>query len=135
MEIEDTPAGQISISFPLGLALLVALLLFISCFFCCCLHWDKLQSMFPSSAVVIINPQPHQIQAAAGLTTTASHHKPGFPVLKRMQMQKHGGSLPVLMPGDEIPKFIALECPCQPPKDQMITVHVDHKTAPSGFCT
>jgi hypothetical protein len=72
MEIEDTPY----IGFPLGLALLVFLLFFICCFFCCCLYWDKLQFLFPSYVVNVINPQP-RIQAEFA----TSHHKPGFPVL------------------------------------------------------
>ena len=29
-------------------------------------------------------------------------------------------SLPVLMPGDKVPKFIALPCPCEPRRDEKI---------------
>lgn len=72
MEIHEDTAGQISIGFPLGLALLVALFFSISCFLCCCLHWDKLQSLFPSSRNTQAHIQPQ---------FTSSHHKPGFPVL------------------------------------------------------
>lgn len=28
------------------------------------------------------------------------------------------GSLPVIMPGDKIAKFIALPCPCEPPRPE-----------------
>jgi len=74
MEIEDT-SSRVSIAFPLGLALLVALLLFFCCFFCCCLHWEKLQPLFPF-CMVIVDTQP-QTQA----DFTPPPHKPGFPVL------------------------------------------------------
>ncbi|KAK7410429.1 hypothetical protein VNO78_01208 [Psophocarpus tetragonolobus] len=124
MEIEDTSNG-ISIGFPLGLALLVALLLFICCFFCCCLHWERLQP-FCFCGVIHTQPltQPH--------LTPSPPHKPGFPVL--MMKNNRTESLPVLMPGDEIPKFIALPCPSQPPTNERITIHV-HKAAPNNFCS
>ncbi|KAK7351541.1 hypothetical protein VNO77_11081 [Canavalia gladiata] len=126
MEIEETSSG-VSIGFPLGLALLVALLFFICCFFCCCLHWERLQPFFPFSGLPINIPHP-QIQTHL----TPPHHKPGFPVL--MVKHNQGESLPVLMPGDEVPKFIALACPCQPPTNESITVHV-HKAASNDFCS
>lgn len=44
---------------------------------------------------------------------------------KQMVKQEYAKSLPVLMPGDDIPKFIAMACPCQPPTDERITIHVD----------
>ncbi|KAK2446339.1 hypothetical protein P8452_23823 [Trifolium repens] len=118
MEIEDKPY----IGFPLGLALLVSLLFFISCFFCCCLHWDKLQCLFPSFMVNVINPQSHIQQQPQ---YASSHHKPGFPVL--MMKENHVQSFPVVMPGDKVPKFIALACPCDPPKDENITIHVQNE--------
>nr|XP_004501061.1 uncharacterized protein At5g65660-like [Cicer arietinum] len=117
MEIEEHTQGQIFIGFPLGLALLVTLLFFICSFFCCCLHWNKLQSLLQSFGIIVINPQNH-IQA----NFASSNHKPGFPVL--MMKQNHCQSLPVLMPGDTVPKFIALACPCKSPKDEKITIHV-----------
>lgn len=43
--------------------------------------------------------------------------------------QNFAQSLPVMMPGDEVPKFIAIACPCQPPRDERITIHID-KTEP-----
>nr|KYP46252.1 Uncharacterized protein At5g65660 family [Cajanus cajan] len=124
MEIEDTSSG-VSIGFPLGLALLVVLLLFMCCFFCCCLHWEKLQPMFPFSGVI----NTHDPHTPPHLTPP--HHKPGFPVL--MLKHKGGESLPVLMPGDEVPRFIALACPCQPPTNERITIHVQ-KASSNGYC-
>ena len=39
--------------------------------------------------------------------------------------QSKGESLPVLMPGDEVPKFIAMPCPCQPSRLETIVVTVE----------
>ncbi|CAI8599920.1 unnamed protein product [Vicia faba] len=116
MVIEDTPY----IGFPLGLALLVSLLFFFCCFFCCCLYWDKLQFLFPSSVLNVINPQPR-----IEINFASSHHKPGFPIL--MMKQNHGRSFPVLMPGDKVPKFIAMASACKPPKDEKITIYVQNE--------
>lgn len=45
-----------------------------------------------------------------------------------IQVEKHtdeeARSVTVLMPGDEIPKFIAMACPCQPPIQERISVVV-----------
>lgn len=43
MEIEDS--DRPSIGFPLGLALLLILLLFMCGFFTCCIHWNKLRAL------------------------------------------------------------------------------------------
>ncbi|KAK7311727.1 hypothetical protein RJT34_10039 [Clitoria ternatea] len=123
MEIEES---SISIGFPLGLALLVLLLLFVSCFFLCFLHWEKLQPLFPCCRVI----PPHHPEIQPHLTHPLPH-KPGFPVL--MMKHNRGESLPVLMPGDEVPRFIALACPCQPPTNETITVLVQ-KPPPNVVC-
>ncbi|XP_058758270.1 uncharacterized protein At5g65660-like [Vicia villosa] len=116
MELQDTAATKITIGLPLGLALLFACLLFICVFFYCLLHWNKLKLLFPSSP--IINPHA-QIQH----DLTSSPQKPAFPFV--MMKQSYAESLPVLMPGDEIPTFIAMACPCKPPTDESITIRVD----------
>ncbi|KAG6786370.1 hypothetical protein POTOM_007970 [Populus tomentosa] len=42
-----------------------------------------------------------------------------------MELKKNQGqSLPVLMPGDRVPKFIAMACPCEPPRTEKITVQI-----------
>ncbi|KAI4337566.1 hypothetical protein L6164_015964 [Bauhinia variegata] len=118
MEIEET-AGRISIGFPLGLALLFVLMLFMCAFFCCCLHWEKLQSFIRSSG----SGNTH-IQA---VVAPPAPQKPLMPFVMMKQSQVE--SLPVLMPGDDMPKFIALACPCQPPKDETITIQVQKPDA------
>ncbi|KAK7321293.1 hypothetical protein VNO77_31787 [Canavalia gladiata] len=130
MELQDTAASRVSIGFPLGLALLFICLLFICGFFCCCLHWNKIQYLFPFCG--FNNPQslPHAQIPANHLTS--SPQKPAFPVV--MMKQNYAKSLPVLMPGDDIPKFIATACPCQPPRDERITIHVEMATT-TDFCS
>lgn len=39
-------------------------------------------------------------------------------------------SLPVIMPGDQIAKFIALPCPCEPPRPEKIIVQVEKSPKP-----
>lgn len=52
-----------------------------------------------------------------------------------MMKQSYAESLPVMMPGDEIPKFIAMACPCKPPTDESITIHVHKAEDTNDFCT
>lgn len=44
--------------------------------------------------------------------------------------QKQNESLPVLMPGDRIAKFIAMPCPCEPLRAQKIIVEVQKPLKP-----
>lgn len=39
-------------------------------------------------------------------------------------MQKSNESLPVVMPGDRIARFIALPCPCEPPRQEQVAIQV-----------
>ncbi|KAK9930083.1 hypothetical protein M0R45_027140 [Rubus argutus] len=106
----DDVSTRPSLAFPLGLALLLLMLLSISCFFFCCLHWDKVRSLFGSS----LDQDPE----------AELDQKPARP--KTMENQNELQSLPVLMPGDQVPKFIAVACPCEPPAvEKKITVIVD----------
>jgi len=43
---------------------------------------------------------------------------------KQKLKRNQGQSLPVLMPGDQVPKFIAMACPCEPPRTEKITVQI-----------
>ena len=52
-----------------------------------------------------------------------------------MENQDQFQSLPVLMPGDQVPKFIAIACPCElPAVKKKITVIVDKPTPATRFC-
>ncbi|KAK8517425.1 hypothetical protein V6N13_127604 [Hibiscus sabdariffa] len=109
-------ASRPSLGFPLGTALLLIIIFSLSGIFSCCYHWDKLRSLRRSSAHADIEASP-------------SKPKPDATDLKKNQSQ----SLPVLMPGDEIPKFIALPCPCQPPRQDKVEVKVEKPPMPPRF--
>ncbi|KAL5559896.1 hypothetical protein UlMin_036107 [Ulmus minor] len=104
---EGSSLSRPSLSFPLGIALLVLMLISISAFFFCCLYWEKLRSFFFST------PQDLSV-------SQTDIEKPTLP--QPMRKRKQPESVPVLMPGDQVPKFIALACPCEPPVLEKITV-------------
>ncbi|CAN0838744.1 Uncharacterized protein At5g65660 [Linum grandiflorum] len=88
-----------AIGVPLGLALLLLGLFSLTAVFICCLQWGYLGSLWDA---------PHQHD-----TNETHQYKSSPPQLK--QSDKEVERLPVLMPGDELPRFIAMACPCQPP--------------------
>lgn len=112
-------ASRPSLGFPLGTALLLIIVFSLSGIFSCCYHWDKLRSLRRSSAD---HTDPHP-----DIEASPSKPMPDFLDLKKNQSQ----SLPVLMPGDEIPKFIALPCPCQPPRQDKVEVKMEKPPKPA----
>ncbi|KAH1082547.1 hypothetical protein J1N35_022308 [Gossypium stocksii] len=111
-------ASRPSLGFPLGTALLLIIVFSLSGIFSCCYHWDKLRSLRGSFA------HPH-----VDIEASPSKSNPHSPVLKKNQ----GQSFSVLMPGDEIPKFIALPCPCEPPRVDKVEVKVEKPPKPPRF--
>ncbi|CAN8264219.1 unnamed protein product [Cochlearia groenlandica] len=106
-------ASRPSLGFPLGTALLLIIIFSLSGIFSCCYHWDKHRSLRRSLA----NASGH---SSADIESSPFKPKPPFPDLKKNQNL----SVPVLMPGDSTPKFIALPCPCAPPLSEKFTVDV-----------
>ncbi|KAK9053181.1 hypothetical protein SSX86_029813 [Deinandra increscens subsp. villosa] len=93
-----------TLGFPLGTALLLVIIFSLSGVFSCCYHWDKLRHI-------------------RGVTDPDSDDSPSKPNPTFMEKNKtENESLPVIMPGDRIAKFIALPCPCEPPRRQRTTV-------------
>ncbi|EOY15559.1 hypothetical protein QUC31_000598 [Theobroma cacao] len=125
MENEES-SSRPSIGFPLGLALLLILLLCISGFLICYLKWHKLRALILRSSEddnddiqSDINHSP-AVQAAS-------------PVLKP-KPSTGGQSLAVLMPGDQVPRFIAMASPCAPAMMEKITITVQKPPAlPAPF--
>ncbi|KAJ9670344.1 hypothetical protein PVL29_026718 [Vitis rotundifolia] len=101
-----------SLGFPLGTALLLIIIFSLSGIFSCCYHWDKLRSLRRSFS--------DDRDPEADVQESPSKTKPEYTGLKQNLSQ----SMPVLMPGDQIPKFIALPCPCEPPRAEKIVVQV-----------
>ncbi|KAI4316046.1 hypothetical protein L6164_024063 [Bauhinia variegata] len=125
MDVEHT-AGRNSIEFPLGLVLLLAWVLFMCAFFCFCSNWDELRSLSRSSPSSSSDTQIQAVEARQ------PPQKPTTPSV--MIKQDQAESLSVLMPGDELPKFIALACPCQLSMDEKIAVQMQ-KLAVSNVCS
>ncbi|XP_076896253.1 uncharacterized protein At5g65660-like [Bidens hawaiensis] len=92
-----------TLGFPLGIALLLIIIFSLSGFFSCCYHWDKLRHLRGA-------PDPDDS------TST-------FTGKTKIESQ----SLPVIMPGDRIAKFIALPSPCEPLRQQIIKVEEAEK--------
>ncbi|XP_073158205.1 uncharacterized protein At5g65660-like [Henckelia pumila] len=85
-----------SIGFPLGTALVLLVIFSLSGIFSCCYHWDKLRRSFSISHGAAVDPHD------------AGPSKP----TPSPSMDVNDQSMPVIMAGDNIPKFIALPCPC-----------------------
>ncbi|KAI3794167.1 hypothetical protein L1987_36795 [Smallanthus sonchifolius] len=92
------------IGFPLGTALLLIVVFSVSGIFSCCYHWDKLRHLRGDFS----DEDPE----------SPSKHNPIYSENKREEDQ----SLPVIMPGDRFARFIAMPCPCEPPRQGKITV-------------
>ncbi|XP_043709026.1 uncharacterized protein At5g65660 [Telopea speciosissima] len=112
---QHSDASRPSIGFPLGTALLLIIIFCLSGFFSCCYHWDKLRSLRRSFS----DDNDPEIDSAP---ESPSKSKPTHMDSKLNKSD----SLPVVMPGDRIPKFIALPCPCEPPRPEKIALVV-HK--------
>ncbi|XP_023543383.1 uncharacterized protein At5g65660-like [Cucurbita pepo subsp. pepo] len=105
-------ASRPSLAFPLGTALLLLVIFTLSGIFSCCYHWDKLRSLRRSASQ--FNP------------TSPSKFTPTSLDLEKNQRD----SLSVMMPGDSIPKFIAMPCPREPPRPEMVEVKVEKPPKP-----
>ncbi|KAK1276085.1 hypothetical protein QJS04_geneDACA001497 [Acorus gramineus] len=110
-----------SLGFPLGTALLLLIIFCLSGVFSCCYHWDKIRSFRRSSA-----DSDADTDAEAAVASPSSKPVSAHEDLKQIQKE----SLPVLMPGDRIPKFIAWPCPCEPSPPDRIAVEVQTPVLP-----
>lgn len=119
MESPDLSPPQIdtsrpSLGFPLGTALLLLIIFSLSGIFSCCYHWEKFRSLHQSLS--------HLEAAQAHTQSPPSKSKPHS---TETEGEKKGQSLTVLMPGDEVPKFIAMPCPCQHSRLEEIIVNIE----------
>ncbi|CAN4095303.1 unnamed protein product [Withania somnifera] len=94
----SSSSSRPTIAFPLGLALLVVVLVCIIGLFSCCYHWKKIRSFLCYSTSA--HDHDH-------LTVSADY--------ETMQVKEQNTgpheSLTVLMPGDDVPKFVVLPTP------------------------
>ncbi|KAJ9166428.1 hypothetical protein P3X46_021186 [Hevea brasiliensis] len=113
--MESEESSRPSLGFPSGLALLLVILFLMSGFFTCCLHWDKIRSLFRITSSEENSHAQQDIE-----------HLPQKPTPAPQESKENKAEpLPVLMPGDQVPRFIAMACPCEPPLlEKMITIKV-----------
>ncbi|KAJ7953475.1 hydroxyproline-rich glycoprotein family protein [Quillaja saponaria] len=111
-------ASRPSLGFPLGTALLLIVIFSLSGIFSCCYHWDKVRSLRQSFSNGSDPEDDRQ--------SSPSKSKLDYTDLKQKQSQ----SLPVLMPGDNVPKFIALPCPCEPSRPETLIVKIEKPPKP-----
>ncbi|XP_023536259.1 uncharacterized protein At5g65660-like [Cucurbita pepo subsp. pepo] len=106
MEYDDREAqDSASLSFPVGLVLLLTFLFCMCCFFSCCLHWEKLRS--------ILGCPDHADHRHPSIPPETPAFSPPdkFSPIHTIWKENRPASLTVLMPGDEVPRFIAMACP------------------------
>ncbi|KAL2344449.1 hypothetical protein Fmac_005734 [Flemingia macrophylla] len=96
-------ASRPSLGFPLGTALLLIIIFALSGILSCCYHWDRLRPF---------------------------RQMPSSPTKSNPSKDLRQNSLPVLMPGDEVPKFIAMPCPCQPSRPDNVVVTAQSEKPP-----
>ncbi|GAB4847179.1 hypothetical protein Ancab_026190 [Ancistrocladus abbreviatus] len=103
-------ASRPSLGFPLGIALLMIVIFTLSGVFSCCYHWEKLRSIRRSSGDGRSTDTDIE---GSGASKPPSHSNLN---------EGLGQSLPVLMPGDDMPRFIAMPCPREPPRLETLVV-------------
>ncbi|KAG4194008.1 hypothetical protein F383_22761 [Gossypium arboreum] len=116
MENEESSSSRPAIGFPLGLALLLILLFCISAVLICYLNWQKLRVLILRSSDQDQDDIESDIGRSPELEVSSTVMKPKGKIV--------GQSMPVLMPGDKVPRFIAMASPCEPPRTETITITV-----------
>ncbi|MBA0775365.1 hypothetical protein Gotri_010517, partial [Gossypium trilobum] len=90
----------LTVGFPLGFAFLLILLFCISGFVIGCVNWDKLRAL-------ILQSSGHDHDDNDDTRPDVNH----APVV---------GPAPLLKVWDEVPRFVAMACPCEPPTIEKI---------------
>ncbi|XP_016507551.2 uncharacterized protein At5g65660-like [Nicotiana tabacum] len=126
-----------SLGFPLGTALLLLIIFSLSGIFSCCYHWDKLRSLrrsFSDSTDLEAGDDPSSLKSKAHMirlqnlplqtTQNQSTNSDNFQFNWNWKQNQISNMPAVLMPGDQVPKFIALPCPCQPLRPGKVVVEM-----------
>ncbi|KAJ8640798.1 hypothetical protein MRB53_017492 [Persea americana] len=128
MDDQDTTSHHVDpsrpiLGFPLGIALLIIVIFCLSGFFSCCYHWDKLRAL-------------RNALSSPSDSDSDTIHSPSKSSPSRLNsMQDEKQSLPVIMPGDKIPTYIAWPCPReaspQPLPQEKLAIEVQVPPPPS----
>ena len=101
-----------TLGFPLGTALVLLIVFGISALFSCCYHWEKLRTLHNRQADTTASTSTRNSFSDSSLPTVhvlPLHAAPDSASSKNSFQQRQ--SLPVLMPGDSMPRFIAWPSP------------------------
>ncbi|KAE8686187.1 Detected protein of unknown function [Hibiscus syriacus] len=116
---EELSSRRPSIGFPLGLALLLLLLFCISALLLCYFNWHKLQTLIFGSS----DHDDSDDDIESNVVDRSSEFQDSSPVMKPKE-KTVGQTLLVLMAGEKVPRFIAMACPCEPPRTAKIAITV-----------
>ncbi|OWM66163.1 hypothetical protein CDL15_Pgr013380 [Punica granatum] len=101
-----------SMGFSIGVAVLLVIIFSSSIAVACCYYRDRFQSHHQSSPEPDIEQPPLKPEA-----------------MGEGSKFRHRESLPVLMPGDQVPKFVGLPCPSEPPREEKKIVEMQKATS------
>ncbi|XP_059075420.1 uncharacterized protein At5g65660-like isoform X2 [Cryptomeria japonica] len=118
--LEDISAGghvgadssRHALGFPLGTALVLLMVFGMSAFFSCCYHWEKITSLHGrhrSGAASLPAQSPPASRAATALPLSNAAIWSGSG--KNTPLRQSRSSVAVMMPGDDVPKFVAMPSP------------------------
>ncbi|KAL8211107.1 hypothetical protein R6Q57_005544 [Mikania cordata] len=103
---QHTGSSGLTIGFPLGTGLLLLVVIIVSGIMSCCYHWDKLRHLRGQISDHDHDHHHHDsVHSPSKLKHTYSDNT-----------RDGDRSLPVIMAGDQFPRFIAMPCPCEPPR-------------------
>ncbi|CAN4090550.1 unnamed protein product [Withania somnifera] len=94
-----------SLGFSLGTALLLLVIFSLSGVVSCCYHWEKIRSLRRRPLADLEAADDHSSLKAKHNNINQSQSMPA-----------------VLMPGDQVPKFIGMPCPCQAPIPEKVVI-------------
>ncbi|GLT93684.1 hypothetical protein SLE2022_114630 [Rubroshorea leprosula] len=111
----NQPSNRPIINLLLGVSLLLISLFCVSTLLSYCLNWLKLRTLLRSS-LDDTDGRDVRIDFTHHLPEEAADHAE-----KRIR-ETEEQSMPVVMPGDRVPKFIAIACPSESPVVRKLTV-------------
>ncbi|GLJ07459.1 hypothetical protein SUGI_0067550 [Cryptomeria japonica] len=109
--------GKPPMGFPFGTAVILFLVLGISALFSCCYHWEKIRNMHHRRHYRSGGGGDGGGNSSLRPTSRSSFMPPATAPpnwsspSKNTQIHQSRRSLPVMMPGDDVPKFLAMPSP------------------------
>ncbi|KAI3847109.1 hypothetical protein MKX03_012436 [Papaver bracteatum] len=124
----DVDVSRPYLGIPLGIALLLIMIFSLSGFFSCCHHREKIRSLRRSFSP---DDDDHRQEQDTDIEADGTNARNRVQSLSSKPSQIYlywkqntNESVPVIMPGENIAKFIALPCPCEPFRPDKVVVEV-----------